>query len=179
MVFPDPPMVAYRQTRNTSLRSLLVKTKLPGRAKTKRKKSGMKKCNKPSCQTCPFVDETTCVKNATDGCLFNIRSEVDCDTENVIYYLYCNKASCTSGKYIGETGRKFGIRLKEHLGYIRAKNLDQPTGAHFNQPGHSISNLKAVVLEKCKEVSPTYRKLRESYLINKFNTVVTGLNQKR
>ena len=179
MVFPDPPMVAYRQARNTSLRSLLVKTKLPGRAKTRRKKSGMKKCNKPACHTCPFVDETTCVKKSTSGCLFNIHSEVNCDTENVIYYLYCDKASCPSAQYIGETGRKFSIRLKEHLGYIRAKNLDQPTGAHFNQPGHSISNLRAVVLEKCKEVSPTYRKLRESYLINNFKTMLTGLNQKR
>ena len=176
-VFPDPPMVAYRQARNTSLKSLLVKTKLPERVK--RKKAGMKKCNKQACQTCPFVRETNYVKSTTCDTTFKISSEVSCDTANVIYYLYCDKVSCKSAQYIGETGRKFNERLKEHLGYIRTKKLEQPTGAHFNLPGHSISNLKAVVLERCKENSATYRKLRESHLINRFKSTVTGLNQKR
>jgi len=29
-VFPSPPMIAFKQARNSTLRNLLVKTKLPG-----------------------------------------------------------------------------------------------------------------------------------------------------
>ena len=41
-VFPKPPMVAYRQPKKSSIRSLLVKAKLP--EKEKRMIPGMKKC---------------------------------------------------------------------------------------------------------------------------------------
>ena len=44
-VFPSPPMVAYRQARNSSLKSLLVKSKLPEKTRTRQNKNGMRKCN--------------------------------------------------------------------------------------------------------------------------------------
>ena len=53
-VFPKPPMVAFRRT--TSLKKKLVKAKVPPPpTREKRKLTGMKKCNKPSCETCPYV----------------------------------------------------------------------------------------------------------------------------
>ena len=178
-VFPSPPMVAYRQARNSSLKSLLVKSKLPEKTRTRRNKNGMRKCNTSNCQTCPFVMETTLVKSSSSQSTVRIQGNLNCVNENVVYCIQCTKPACKNIQYIGETGRKFNDRFKEHLGYVRSCNLSQPTGAHFTLPGHSISDMKTVILEQCKDNSPTYRKVRESFIINKFNTLVNGMNKKR
>ena len=47
--------------------------------------------------------------------------------------------------YIRETKRTLQERVKEHLDYV-SKQKDQPTGLHFNLPGHSISDLRVQVL---------------------------------
>jgi len=92
--------------------------------------------------------------------------------------LPCNKPSCHNIQYIGETERILADRFREHIGYAKSAILTQ-SGNHFNLPGHTLSNMKVTVLEKCKENNPTYRKFRESYLINQFNTTAKGLNKKR
>ena len=51
------------------------------------------------------------------------------------------------------------------------------TGAHFNLPGHSVSDLSATVLERVKINDISYRKEREKYLINHFNTYYQGINR--
>ena len=58
------------------------------------------------------------------------------------------------------------------------QDTDKMTGAHFNLPGHDLSNLKITVLEIPKKMDDQYRKQRERYLINKFNTKHQGLNKK-
>ena len=52
-------------------------------------------------------------------------------------------------------------------------------GAYFRLPDHSISDMKTVILERCKNNYPTYRKLRESFFINKFNSQINRMNKKR
>ena len=47
----------------------------------------------------------------------------------------CNITKCKE-KYIGETHKKLHDRICEHLGYIRTKKIDKPTGKQFNKPGH-------------------------------------------
>ena len=49
-------------------------------------------------------------------------------------------------------------------------------GAHCNQPGHPLANLGVTILEQIKFTSKSYRKERESYVINKFNTNHKGVN---
>ena len=68
-------------------------------------------------------------------------------------------------------------RLGNHKGYINNNHWNQPTGHHFNKPGHSIDNLTITILEKVKKVNTTYRKEREKYLIRKFNTHYAGMNR--
>jgi len=53
------------------------------------------------------------------------------------------------------------------------------TGSHFNLPGHSQANIKITVLERVKKEDKNYREVRESYLINKFNTYDSGMNKKK
>ena len=56
-------------------------------------------------------------------------------------------------------------------------NLKQATGLHFNTPGHSLDNMKFIIIEKSKETNENYRKEREKFFIQKFNTFKNGLNR--
>ena len=98
-------------------------------------------------------------------------------TKNVIYLLECSKTNCQA-KYIGETERCFKERIKEHIGYARTRKTNRPAGYHFNLPGHSIQHMKFTILEKVKSTDPIYRRERERYLIDKFDTFHSGMNKK-
>ena len=55
----------------------------------------------------------------------------------------------------------------------------QPSGAHFNLPGHSLANLKATIIEQVLKKEDDYRKEREHFFINTFNTFYNGMNKKK
>ena len=78
---------------------------------------------------------------------------------------------------MGESERKLRDRISEHKGYINNKNLSQPTGQHFNLPGHSLNNMNVTILEKVKKMDKMYRREREKYHIRKFNTFYEGMNK--
>ena len=80
--------------------------------------------------------------------------------------------------YIGETHKRLYDRFSEHLGYVRTKKINKATGEHYNQPGQSASNMTVTILEKVKSTDWQYRKEREKYLIQKFNTFYSGVNLK-
>ena len=61
-------------------------------------------------------------------------------------------------------------RLADHCGYVRNQTLDIATGEHFSLPGHSLSDLTITVIEQSKRNDNLYRKQREEYHINRFNT---------
>ena len=84
-------------------------------------------------------------------------------------------------KLISISLKKLKQRFNQHLAYVRSTNENQKptaTGEHFNLPGHSIDNMKVSILEKVSQDSITYRKIRESFYINKFETKHQGLNRK-
>ena len=80
-------------------------------------------------------------------------------------------------QYIGETGRSAKVRFKEHIGYVENVQLEKATGNHFNLPGHSISDMQFVILEKIYSKDPGVRKERESLFIKNFNTLHKGINK--
>lgn len=175
-VFQKPPMVAYKQPY-TSLRNLLVKTKL--QVRDQRKIPGFKKCRKDRCNTCPLVEESTVVTSSVDKSIkVFLNSHITCESSNVIYCIFCNKQGCNQISYIGETERQLKVRIREHIGYIHNLNINTPTGHHFNMPNHSLENMRIQVIEKCKENSRVYRKIREQRFINLFETRHKGLNKK-
>ena len=45
------------------------------------------------------------------------------------------------------------------------------------KPGHDISNMKFTIIEKVKKDDQTYRKEREKFFIEKFNTFHAGINR--
>ena len=90
--------------------------------------------------------------------------------------IVCDIDTCRM-QYIGQSERKLKRRFGEYKGYVENKKFTQPTGYHFNLPGHSSSNMKMFVLEKVKKNCELYRKEREKFLIRKFNTFYKGMNK--
>ena len=81
-------------------------------------------------------------------------------------------------QYIGTSKHSAQARISQHVGYIRNKNLSQPTGKHFNLRGHSLSDMSFVILEKVMSDDVLLREERESHFIRVFNTKYKGLNNR-
>ena len=99
-----------------------------------------------------------------------------CETNNIVYMIECKKDTCKQ-RYIGQSGQNFASRIAQHRGYIQNRKFNQPTGYHFNQPGHSVSDMSVTILEKVKYRDKLYRREREKYPINKFDTYKNGMNK--
>ena len=172
-IFPLQPIIAYKRQRN--LNDLLIRAKIQNKRKyMPRQINGMKKCTK-NCAMCPFVWETNQIKSENFD--WNLRKSYNCQTQNTVYMIECNKDNCKM-RYVGESKTKLYFRFLNHKTYVNTKKFDQPTGKHFNLPGHSISNMKITIIEQVKQKDDTYRKERETYFIKKFQTHINGLNKK-
>ena len=80
-------------------------------------------------------------------------------------------------RYIGETERELKKRLINHKGYVQNQMMNQATGYHFNLQGHSLDNMKITIVEKVKKLDAAYRKERETFHMNQFNTRYKGLKR--
>ena len=133
----------------------------------------MKKCQQ-NCPICPYIKEGRNL--SINNQKWKINNNLNCESHNIVYIIQCNKENCKQS-YIGETKRKLKYRIADHKKYVRNENTEQATGQHFNLPGHSLANLTVSILEKVKKQENLYRKEREKYYINKFNTFYKGLNK--
>ena len=79
---------------------------------------------------------------------------------------------------MGETEKTLGVRFGQHRGYVRNKKIEKATGYHFNQPGHSISDMRISVMEKVWADDPFMREERETHYIKKMNTKHKGMNRR-
>ena len=111
-----------------------------------------------------------------NGIDWKINRQVNCKSYNIVYPILCTKENCKE-TYIGETKRLLRVCLDNHRGYVN-NFVHNATGAHFNQPGHTLANVQIVALEQIKKNSDLYRKEREEYFIRKLNTDMKGLNRK-
>ena len=172
-VFKKPPLIAFKRQKN--IRQHVIRAKVPNKQNyPKRVVKGMSICG-GNCTVCPFVREGKRIKiNSKE---WKINQELDCKSYNVVYAVICKKDNCRE-VYIGETKRFIKSRLDDHRGYIINKKLDQAMGFHFNQPGHSLSDMTFTVLERVRRNNLIYRKEREEYMIRLFNTYHKGMNKK-
>ena len=68
-------------------------------------------------------------------------------SSSIIYLIEYSKCNL---QYIGETDRALQDRFNEHKGYVRTRKFNQTTGAHFNLPGHSVSDMVVMAIENIK-----------------------------
>ena len=132
----------------------------------------MKKCN--NCPICPFVKPGQILKSVQSKFSIEIKTSVNCQTQNLIYLINCKK--CPT-QYVGETNRTLQARFSEHLGYVKNKHTNKITGAHFNLAGHRQSDMEISIIEKIHSTSEQYRKQREKMFISRFNTKYKGMNK--
>ena len=157
--FNKPSLVAYKRHKN--LGDILVKAKVYSKRRSERSKNGFGPCQRV-CTLCKTNIKTSTHSCNRTGRRWDIKSPINCVTDNVIYKLLCRK--CPDFLYIGETKRRFCDRVQEHRGAISQKKTDHPVGAHFNQEGvrHSVIYLVAVAIERVLPRNNTaHRKQRE------------------
>ena len=102
----------------------------------------------------------------------HITPDVDCATSNCVYNIECKKNRLQTKIYWRDGERIKGDNIKTQTGYIHNKNITHATGAHFNLPGHSLSDMKVTILEKVKINDEACRKERESYHIRNCITFI-------
>ena len=81
-------------------------------------------------------------------------------------------------QYVGTSKHSAQTRISQHAGYIRSKNLNQPTGKHFNSRGHRLTDMSFVILERVMSDDVLLIEERESHYIRTFNTKYKGMNSK-
>ena len=86
----------------------------------------------------------------------------------------CSK--CDSGNYIGETSNRLRLRLNNHKKSIRDNCRGFPVAVHFNQPDHSLNNLRCVILRGDFKTTED-RLICEQTFIHKLKTHSKGVNQ--
>ena len=138
-LFCNSPVCAYRQPPN--LKRMLVKSDLT-RITTLVRNT---KCMKPRCQVCDILD--TRKKLQIPGTSSTVQpGNYNCDSCNIVYLIMCSK--CDSENYIGETSNRLRFRLNNHKKSIRDNSRGFPVAVHFNQPDHSLKNLRCVILRQ-------------------------------
>ena len=68
--------------------------------------------------------------------------------------------------------------MGEHRDYVKGSKIEQPAGEHFNLPGHNVSHIKGLAIEKVRSRDIFVLEAREKLYIQKFDTFRKGLNQK-
>lgn len=166
-VFKTAPLLSFRQPPN--LKKLLVRSQLP-RATTP---TGNLPCHKPRCQICKHVCTSYPMK--PPGTTLNLYpGNFNCDSENVVYILFCMK--CTEGNYVGETKTKFRLRFNNHKHTITQRLAGFSVAEHFSSPGHTIQDLKLCIW-KGHFRNDAQRKAEETRLILRINSHRKGLNR--
>ena len=127
-IFNDRPLFSFKRDRN--LRSFLVKGVLRSA-----NEPGTFRCSRKICYTCPHIISHTFIAGPKSS--LRITDHFNCTTSNVIYCIKCSRCNLL---YIGETGRRFGDRIRDHLYDVRKNDLTKPVSRHFNLPNHSLSD---------------------------------------
>ena len=108
-----------------------------------------------NCVTCPY---------GTTG---------DCAKIGVIYQIECQTCNAT---YIGETGRRLAVRIKEHLAGKRLGNTRTPLGKHMTEEhGGNDFDVKCSILACETEIFA--RKVLEAFWISARNPSMNNRNE--
>ena len=124
-----------------------------------------------------FCSKNKQFKGPFNSTVVNLNTTLTCTSSNVVYCVQCNKDKCKQ-IYIGYTQRELKVRFGEHKTSVNS-NLNNAIGNHFNGPGHTISNMNILGIEKVFNPGVQIIEKRESYYINKLEAEFQGLNRKK
>ncbi|XP_059589400.1 uncharacterized protein LOC109283074 isoform X2 [Alligator mississippiensis] len=166
-VFPEPPILAFKQAPN--LANLITRSKLPQAQNTPK---GSRPCHDKKCKTCQHISATPIITTPHNRAI-SIPGSCSYTSRNVIYLIQCTK--CPDGKYVGESKEQLRTRMNARRKSIKDRNTQLLVGAHFSQEGHSLSNLSVLIL-KGNLQNTSQRRAYELHFINLLDTKNHGLN---
>ena len=169
-VLPVPPVVGERNCK--SLRNILMPSSLPV---PRDPSPGCFKCD-AKCIICKeHLAEGLTFRSQATGETFTLRDRVSCETSSLVYLLYCDR-HCPHSQYVGRTKNTLKQRFYVHRTHIN-KNTGTHVTEHFNQPNHTLQNMKCLVIEKVYSRDVGDMEKRESFWMKKLKTVFPdGLN---
>ena len=148
-----------------NLKKLLTKARFQGNNENK----GAAPCQNPRCKCCQDMQETTQVFFHTLGITFDIRSEMDCDSQNLIYVLFCE--GCRE-YYIGQTGDKLRARCRVHRQGI-LHNSSIAVDRHIHTCAKNMTRKFSIIpFFKMTSQSKQDRLSKENYFIQKFKPLL-------
>ena len=103
-----------------------------------------------------------------------IETSLNCQSRNILYLIECKKCCL---QYVGETDRSLQDRFSDQKGYVNNTRLNQATGEHFNRPGHSISDMSVMAIQKVFDRGAPYRKELGKEKISNFRGFRHGINK--
>ena len=188
--FPAPPMACLKRGQN--LKDKLIRARLPPRLG---KPAGLRlgvsqrpgftccKAGRKTCSLCEFcglaADRRTIVTKVTvehSGLDIPILQPINCRDSFCQYILSCRKPGCMQ-QYWGCTTRPLYKRFSEHLASIQDRDSTCPVGRHWQLPGHTVSHLEFVGVEKLGTRSWPVLRAREKDKINVTGLVTAGINR--
>ena len=113
-----------------------------------------------------------------------IKGKLTCKSSNLVYMITCAKGGPTcpiNVQYVGETGQTGEERFAEHRNTVTQdyhQGTTKPVGAHFQEPGYSVAEMRFTPIEKIQSKNIFVRKCREKRLINQLDLIRLGLNRK-
>ena len=90
-------------------------------------------CNTLNCRYCTRLDTTGRIRSPVSGREYSSKSNVSCQSSNVIYCLSCKRCK---KQYIGQTKRRLMDRFQDHFYKINKALMDTDMGSHFNTDHH-------------------------------------------
>ena len=156
-IFNDSRVLsAYR--RDTNLGDSLLSGRLQSGVNTEDEPNGTFPCYRQRCSTCAHTNPASQI-NTPCGPL-TIRQRFSCTTISLVYNITCRACSLS---YIGQTGRRLGDRLCEHLRSVERK-ADLPVAKHLPSPGHTTYDIMVSVV-RSGHTNITQRRSAEGRLI--------------
>ena len=173
-IFPDPPMVAFKQP--DSLKSHLVRAEMGSSYVP----SGENRpCGDKRCKCCRHIQPSSTFQCKTTRKTYKIFCSVNCKSSNVIYLLEC--AVCGL-QYVGESKQQFNRRLNGHRSDLNIKPY-LPVSQHFRLPGHNVNDfqdMKVTIIEQDHAWKDSEREARESFWIQELGVLYpSGINKKK
>ena len=175
----EPPMVGERNC--TNLRNMLMPSKLQTPLPTHTASSsdnegnGCHKCKSKRCIVCAkHLKEASHFTSATNITKYFIKEHLTCISTNLVYLIDC--ARCGKVQYVGETQQTLRKRLYGHRHNIKhfdpaavadpsvlddIYRQDTMVAKHFNEPGHSIDDMKCMAIEQIRVQDSSVRKHRK------------------
>ena len=130
-------------------------------------------CGVSNCKCCKHINVTSTMFNSFKNSHFQIDGSFNCNSKDLVYIISCLK--CNS-LYVGQTTRMLKERLNNHRSDIKLKKATA-VGIHFNEPKHSIKDLKITPISDLSDISTHDRIKVELNFMKLFNTFYpSGMN---